>query len=64
MIPHIIDLTVDLVQIVYYSFCIIKVMYNSQLRESLLNVSDHNEIWNLSVQMLLSRQYENKSLLD
>ncbi len=64
MVPRTIDVTSDLEQMVCYSFCVIVVKYNLLLQESLVHVSCHNEIWNSFAQTLLSRQYQDESLLD
>ncbi len=64
MAPCTVNLTSDLGQIVCYSLCVIVVKCNHSLQESLVDVSNHNEIWNSSAQRLLSRQCLDMSLLD
>ncbi len=64
MVPRTVDLTSDLGQMVCYSLCVIVVKRNHPLQESLVDVSYHNEIWNLSTQRLLSRQRQDELLLD
>lgn len=64
MILLTIDITSDLGQMVCYSLCLIVVKCNLSGQELFVNVSYHNEIRNLSLQMLLSWQSQDKFLLE